>query len=200
VLKQTITWGIIIGCVFGVQGLDAKLNVHSHAYNSYIKMAQDDENTNGATPIPIPTQAPLLPLINTFGSPGTNQVLFSQMSLTAPELHLTATGNTTSSDEEVRIIGPLLNYPNPFKMRDGTIIGYELSREAEIDFYVYDIYGHQIYHRRIASTEDGGLQGYHPFNFSSDDINGIYIPAAAYFYFVVHEGRVLGKGKMVVIP
>ena len=105
-------------------------------------------------------------------------------------------------DKEVRIIGKVLNWPNPFRLENGTIIGYELSNTADpgIDFYLYDMLGHQIFHKFIEKDQNGAKKGYHPFDFDIHVLGGYELSSAIYFYYIIFNEKILGHGKMAILP
>ncbi len=101
------------------------------------------------------------------------------------------------------IIGPVLNFPNPFRMVEGTQIGYQLSKAMDLEIHLYDIFGHLLLKKEIHSGDPGAKGPPDDYNLVTIDqttLNGKYLPSSVYFYFIVNEGKVLGKGKMAVIP
>ncbi|MFT5171633.1 MAG: hypothetical protein ACI9BD_001411 [Candidatus Marinamargulisbacteria bacterium] len=100
------------------------------------------------------------------------------------------------------IIGDVFNHPNPFRLASGTEIGYELSRDMDVEIQIYDILGHLIHKRQIGAGDVNGGKGgqYNKVSFSDSDVGGAYLPSSIYFYLVIHDGHVLGRGKMAVIP
>ena len=103
--------------------------------------------------------------------------------------------------QQSKVIGDVFNYPNPFRLGDGTYIGYELSRDMDIDIYVYDVFGHQIWETHRLAGEEGGRGGgyYNRIPFSQLNLSAP-LSASVYFYLVVHQGEILAKSKMAVIP
>ncbi len=98
------------------------------------------------------------------------------------------------------IDGKLLNYPNPFRQIDTTYIGYKLSKALEIDLYVYNINADLIYTAHFDKGATGGLQGMNKLQFGMGTLENNVLSAGAYFYYIVHKGITLGKGKMAVLP
>ena len=100
-----------------------------------------------------------------------------------------------------KIIGPVYAYPNPFKFSDGTYIGYELSKPLELDFHFYNIFGQFLAKKNIIKgDEKGGSVGYNTVSISSSDFDNQALPTGVYLLYITHEGKVLGKTKMAVIP
>jgi hypothetical protein len=108
-------------------------------------------------------------------------------------------------DVEAEILGSVFNYPNPFKFGSGTTIGYALSKDMDIEVQVYNIRGQRIWKTYISAGDPGavGSDTVRVFNkvpFGADEVDGFMLPSTVYFYLVMHDGEVLGKGKMAVIP
>ncbi|MFC1546232.1 T9SS type A sorting domain-containing protein [bacterium] len=103
---------------------------------------------------------------------------------------------------EPKIIGTPLNYPNPFKLAQGTHIGYELSKDMDIEIQIYDMLGHRICKKQIKSGEQGGKGAgyYNKVAVTQDTFEGYDLSQGIYFYVIIHDGTVLGKGKMSIIP
>ena len=105
------------------------------------------------------------------------------------------------SDVEASIVGKALAYPNPYKASEGTQIGYELSKPLDIEIHVYNMLGHLVAKKFIdEGDEAGGINGWNTVAFGKDDIQGVSFSAGAYFYLIINNGKVLGKGKMAVTP
>jgi hypothetical protein len=114
---------------------------------------------------------------------------------------LKSNGPVTAKDVASAVIGPVLNYPNPFPISTGTDIGYELSKSMDIQIYIYDIFSHLIYREEIPAGTPGaiGTPAYNTVHIDQNKV-GRGLPVSAYFYFIVSEGKVLGKGKMAIVP
>ncbi len=92
-----------------------------------------------------------------------------------------------------------LNYPNPFKLGTGTHIGYFLNEAADIELRVYLKTGQEAYRVEFPSGIEGGKvgQNYVPL---STSIVGQDWPSGAYFYLLFHQGKVVARGRMGVLP
>ncbi|NBV41889.1 hypothetical protein EBR96_03870, partial [bacterium] len=108
----------------------------------------------------------------------------------------------------VRIIGtadvPLLSsqplvFPNPSSAVTGATIGYALARDSNIELRLYSAYGREIYRTTFKSGETGGTAGYNKVSVSPSAI-GTTLDTGVYFYVLLYEGKVIGKGKMAVKP
>ncbi len=94
------------------------------------------------------------------------------------------------------------NYPNPFQLKSGTLIGYTLSKDMAIQLRIYNMFGHLIYQEDYNEGENGGkgTPSYNKIEFSNDTVYGRNLSSGAYFYVLIYNGSVIGKGKMAVIP
>jgi len=101
---------------------------------------------------------------------------------------------------ESAIEGKLLNYPNPFKSDRGTTVGYVLSKSMDVELKVFDMMGNLITSIERPAGSFGGLRGLNKISISSYNFGGTLLSAGVYFYLLMNQGKVLGKGKMAVIP
>ena len=107
------------------------------------------------------------------------------------------------SDESIKaavVSGKVLNYPNPFKLEEGTEIGYELSKDLDVELQIYNLLGHRVFERKYEKSTEGGKKGENLISISSFDIGRLNMPASAYIYYIINNGKILGKGKMAVLP
>jgi hypothetical protein len=98
------------------------------------------------------------------------------------------------------ITGRPLNYPNPFQLGTGTSICYILTNQADIQIRFYSMFGYLLAIKNCSSVEAGGMAGYNEVPISRDTFAGNDLSAGIYFYVIMGEGKVLGKGKMAVKP
>lgn len=101
---------------------------------------------------------------------------------------------------KVTLIGPALFYPNPFKQSVGAQLGYRLSRNADVDFRIFDMRANQILKTRFNAGFSGGISGYNRLVMNRNTFNGFALSSGVYFFVLSSEGRVIGKGKFVVVP
>ena len=104
---------------------------------------------------------------------------------------------------EKKIIGGVYNYPNPVRQNDTTRIGYELSKNMDIDIIVFDSRGNQIFETHFSSGSQGGIGGAGTYN--RVDLRAAGLPISQlsvgiYFYIIKSGSEALGKGKIAVIP
>jgi len=100
----------------------------------------------------------------------------------------------------VELVSAPLNFPNPFRLSSGTVVRYVLSSSGAIDFHVYDMFGRRIYKTHFDADIDGVTRagnGEIPFDRS---LVGSDLSVAVYFYVIIHDGVVIGKGKMAIRP
>lgn len=131
--------------------------------------------------------------VNTFGSPTKNSDINSGLSLlTSPE--------TVEENTVAELVGDPLNYPNPFRLKEGTTLGYRLSKNMDIEIRIYDMRANEIF-KEVLPAGTAGAQG--TYNTLFIDPETFYysdLSAGIYFFLIMNEGKVLGKGKMAVIP
>jgi hypothetical protein len=96
--------------------------------------------------------------------------------------------------------GKLLNFPNPFSMRTGTRIGYQLNQAASIELRIYSIAGYLFFQKTFSPTEEGGINKYNRITIDSSTLNGAWLSPGVYIYVILGNGKVLAKNKMVVTP
>lgn len=98
-----------------------------------------------------------------------------------------------------RMLESPLNYPNPFSLRrdGGTEIGFRMSKAVEVEVRVYDTFANEIF-RDTMTTNDANK--YSTILLNSTSFGVADLSSGIYYYVVIYEGKVLGKGKMAVIP
>lgn len=79
--------------------------------------------------------------------------------------------NLQVSSEPV-IIGRVLNYPNPFKSGTGTQVAYQLSKETDITFIVFDLIAEPVFKGTLKAGDPGAKAGYNEFNWEGKDGRG----------------------------
>lgn len=110
----------------------------------------------------------------------------------------------TSSVAPLRMVGNLLNFPNPFQFKNGTTIRYQLNQDAAIEIRIYDQFANEILRETYAFGTNGGkgnlLNFTNSIELKRESFNTPNVPAGIYFYTILNEGKVLGKGKMAIVP
>lgn len=117
-----------------------------------------------------------------------------QISILVPELEAYA--------DDIAVASEVFNYPNPFRLSEGTTIGYTLSKDMDIQIRIYNIFGQMVFMLEFDEGENGGMGSpyYNKVAFSRIHLNGGSLPASVYFYILVNNGDVIGKGKMAILP
>jgi len=99
---------------------------------------------------------------------------------------------------EAKIIGPIVNYPNPFDSDEGTTFAYTLTIDADLEFYVYSIKGSLIYNVKISAGAPGGIAGYNEVFWNGKSNFGAGIGTGMYIVKVLSGGRVIESFKILV--
>lgn len=111
-----------------------------------------------------------------------------------------------------RVIGPVLNYPNPFVPEkttvvningvptpiQGTLIQYTLSMDMTVTIIIYDITGHEIKRMRFSSGTNGGSGGLNQVEWDGVTIGGAPGGNGLYYYQLISGDKVIGSGKLVI--
>jgi large repetitive protein len=93
-----------------------------------------------------------------------------------------------------------LNAPNPFKLSDGSMLGYYLNTAADIELRVYRSSGNEVFRTTfIKDVHEGAKAGYNRVILSRN-MFGQDLSAGIYPYLLISEGNVVGKGKFAVNP
>lgn len=127
-----------------------------------------------------------------------NSVAINRVSGT---LNLRASELGLDADIAPAIEGRPLMFPNPLPRNTVGEIGYDLSKDMDVEIKVYSMFGHLVRQLAAYEGEDGGRTGqYNRVEFDGKDASGRDLGAGAYFYLIVHNGDVLGKGKIAILP
>jgi hypothetical protein len=103
---------------------------------------------------------------------------------------------------ELAIQGLPLVYPNPvhFLSPAGADLGYRLTKDGDIDIQLYDMLGHEVFSGHFPPMTPGGTGAYNHVAINRSTLLGQSLAAGVYFYFISSQGKLLGKGKMGVVP
>ena len=125
--------------------------------------------------------------------------------------------DTIDSDQASLVSDPLV-YPNPFRQSATTCqsgyngenncarLVYELAEEGPIEIQMYDMLSNLIFKRDFVSGSIGAMLGQNELIFDyttfENSVSGEYysLSVGVYFYLIMSNGEVIGKGKMVVKP
>jgi len=106
-----------------------------------------------------------------------------------------------NEDAEAEMTLPPLFYPSPFKIADGSSLGYRLNRpDIDVTLLIYDSRGNQVFAKDYENGSQGGLLGYNKVPFNTDVLGHSYFPAGLYVYILMTGSTVLGKGKFAIQP
>jgi hypothetical protein len=105
---------------------------------------------------------------------------------------------------KAELFGKPLFYPNPMSLNEGGTLGYQLSKPMEIEIRLYDMRLFEVYRETFSASFNGGLGGtapedYNKVNFDSTSFQGS-ISAGVHVFVLIHEGKVLKKGKVMILP
>ncbi len=121
----------------------------------------------------------------------------------------TSSATTVARTQEtgpVTVVGTALNYPNPCRLSAvGTTIGYYLSKDADIEIRLYDPFANEIYRESYFAGQNGGRGGdgtenYNRISVTAAKLKTSNVPAGIYFFVILNEGRLIGKGKIAALP
>ncbi|MFC1617406.1 T9SS type A sorting domain-containing protein [Candidatus Margulisiibacteriota bacterium] len=136
------------------------------------------------------TETPVLEILSFGFYPLSPEVLDPEVEITA-----SSTGNI-----EARILDTPLFYPSPFRLSDNARLTYTLSKDMDIDLRIYDMRGYQIFKGDFLAGEIGARAGYNTLTFSAATIDNFELSAGIYFFILINDGKVLGRGKFGVKP
>ncbi len=130
------------------------------------------------------------------------EFLFSDMAAPVPTANspLSVAIYRAAEADKPGIQGAPLNFPNPFRLSEGTTIGYQLTADMDMQLRIYNLVGQELVTLDLPAMQEGGAKRYNRVPITASTFNGVSIPAGLYFYFLIFQNKVLGKGKMVVIP
>ena len=104
-------------------------------------------------------------------------------------------------DIKPEVSSEVLIYPNPFKVKVGAQVGYQLSKDMDVDMRVFNMLGQQVFQQTLPKGTNGGFGG--DSNYNKVDLNQAVmaqtdLPTGVYFIVLMNEGKVLKKGKCVI--
>ena len=99
-------------------------------------------------------------------------------------------------------------YPNPFRFTNnntatgvaGGVLQYQLSKPMAIEIQMYDIFGRRIWSKQCAANSECGRAQINKITFNKEALNGYELSSGVYFYIFIFEGKVIGRGKVAVVP
>ena len=107
-----------------------------------------------------------------------------------------------SADVKPEVVGQALIYPNPFRQNSvfGGVLGYQLSKPMDIVVHIYDMLGHLIAKQTFNEGSNGGNVGYNKLKINNELLEGTPLSAGIYFFLIMHNNKLLSKGKLAVKP
>lgn len=94
--------------------------------------------------------------------------------------------------------GDAIAYPNPFTPGTESItIVYRLTEDAEVKVYIFDITG-QVVRTISALSSNRGTDGYSRVVWNGSSAFGGYVANGVYLVRIAHNGKTIGKTKILV--
>ncbi len=109
--------------------------------------------------------------------------------------HLTVFVPFSMASQSQYAFGP--NPLNPLKERG--IFSYWLNEEKETKLFLFDMSGNVVFYRAYPLGTDGGRGGKNEISFDGKDVYGALLPNGVYFYQISQSGKIVGKGKLIIL-
>jgi len=88
-------------------------------------------------------------------------------------------------------------YPNPFRPgSDELTLYYDLTEPSVVTVFIYDVNGKLRWKRTYIPPDEGAHSNINKPKWDGRDMFGKYVANGPYYYFVVSNGKVLGKGEI----
>lgn len=103
----------------------------------------------------------------------------------------------TAALEDVPLV-----YPNPFKLSQGAHIGYSLTQAMDIEIRIYNMRAQEIFRTFLAANTEHTMPApaYNKFPLNYDTFGNYPLSAGVYFFVLINNGKVIGKGKFALRP
>ncbi len=210
-IPQFLTWGVFVFCFFYAIGLQAQL-VSGDPFD----MRRSSIGFGGLATFTHVDSPALRENNTTFfsGKSDEDTLIFRGIRFGNSESRFSSDPSAvdsilTESNVAAVVEGPYV-YPNPFRLNSVSRakIYYKLSKNLDIELRVYDMLARLVY----KTTFTGGVEGSHGSGLSGDPniipvFDDVFLATAqsrlasgVFFYYLMHEGAVLSKGKFVVKP
>lgn len=105
-------------------------------------------------------------------------------------------------NQDAHLVSKVMSYPNPFSLSKNTdaFIGYLLSGDMDIQIKVYSQNGVFVGQKDLrAGIDEGAIAGYNKVALNRSFF-GYSGSAGIYFYFLIHDSKIIAKSKMAVLP
>jgi len=192
-LKLNWVFSILLGCCFFSTSIYG-IVVESYSFESF--SIQNPSFTQGASS--------KRNLNGTFFGPSNLIVLAYKYGVLGVEAGLPLRSIEGNIAEELsiesKVLGTPLFYPNPFSISSGAELGYKLSKNMDLEVRLYDIRANEIFRKTFGSGTLGGLYGYNKILIDLSTIGRYELPSGIYFFVLLNDGKVLGRGKFAVKP
>ena len=104
-----------------------------------------------------------------------------------------------STAKPVEIIGKPAAYPSPMNPDKGpATIKYNLTQDAPVDLYLYNISGTRIWEAHYPAGASGGTTGTNQILWDGYNAFSLEVPNGIYVYQISSGGRTLATGKVAV--
>jgi len=108
-----------------------------------------------------------------------------------------------ADETPARLETPAYFYPNPFRVVDTSELGYRLSKNLDIEIRIFNIRAHEVFREVYVAGAQGGrgtgsTAYYNTIKFGTDKLGGL--SAGMYFFVLLNNNKVLGKGKFALLP
>ena len=100
------------------------------------------------------------------------------------------------------VVGDALFYPNPFRISEGSDLGYYLSKSMDIEIRLYNMRAQEVYKQTFNAGSNGGLGkdfGYNRVAINSSHFN-YNLSSGVYIFLIINDEKVLHKGKFFILP
>lgn len=135
--------------------------------------------------------------LDTTGTEGDYTVKLSVNGLTTTETTVTFQAGAT---HKATLLSAAQNGPNPFDPLTGsTMIKYDLTSNANIQIYIFDMTGNLIWRKVYGAGSDGGWQGTNRIYWDGKNSFGDIVQNGAYIFKIVSGDRVIGSGKIIAL-
>ncbi len=178
---------IFIGLVLFGQSIQALTAVSPIAYNrkSLIAPPNSQESSIGET-----SNLLLLNMLYDIKVDGGQGA--GQLSSIDPQL-------TTQETQQSKLASTPLFYPTPFHLREGSQLGYKLTGNYDIELRIYSMHGYELYQVSYPAGIPGKTTStsYNTIAIGTNEL-GSTLPSGIYFFVLMSEGNVIGKGKFAL--
>ncbi len=111
-----------------------------------------------------------------------------------------SSGASSATDEVYILESQILNYPNPFKLSQGTELGFTLSKASDLTLTIFNRFGVKLASIDIPRGSEGGSAKYNKLKINASTFNNNLMPAGPYFYTLSSPTKTIGKGVFIIRP